>query len=258
MASQSKAQVTTAKQDLCVETLWLNGPNALLPIAKCVPQESYSSTLPRSHSLLRFCSQHMPYGTLPVSTSQKAREGCGCPTFLAGRGFSGKLRRCWNIIHWFQGTKIQPKVFLAEVFGNPFGSWMSASSGHECPRRNAYFSRILTALTEVLGQDIRANDPRMSAGYASSLRWFSFLRFSGGTTCCPCQDLGTFRQGKWLLENLPCLLERFWIFSSETATAFLSSSEYPSRPRILQNNSPKQIFSQYLCDLFLAKWRVFL
>ena len=29
------------------------------------------------------------------------------------------------------------------------------------------FSRILTALTEVLGRDIRANDPRMSAGCPS-------------------------------------------------------------------------------------------
>ena len=27
------------------------------------------------------------------------------------------------------------------------------------------FSRIFSALTEVLGRDIRANDPRMSAGY---------------------------------------------------------------------------------------------
>ena len=53
-----------------------------------------------------------------------------------------------------------------------FGSWMSA------PR--CLFSRILSALTEVLGQDIRANDPRMSAGYPSQklpLRAaFSFLK----------------------------------------------------------------------------------
>ena len=34
---------------------------------------------------------------------------------------------------------------------------------------------------------------------------------------------GTFRQGKWLLEkNGPRLQERSWVFSSETATAFLS------------------------------------
>ena len=45
------------------------------------------------------------------------------------------------------------------------------------------------------------------------------------TKCYPCQGLGNFRQGKWLLENWPRLRERCWIFSSETATAFLSSSE---------------------------------
>ena len=28
-----------------------------------------------------------------------------------------------------------------------------------------FFSRMLSTLTEVLGRDIRANDPRMSAGY---------------------------------------------------------------------------------------------
>ena len=38
-------------------------------------------------------------------------------------------------------------------------------SGHGYPRPNAcFFSRSLSALTEVLGRDIRANDPRMSAG----------------------------------------------------------------------------------------------
>ena len=38
-----------------------------------------------------------------------------------------------------------------------------------CPTcsQNACFSRILTALTEVLGRDIRANEPRMSAGCPS-------------------------------------------------------------------------------------------
>ena len=50
-------------------------------------------------------------------------------------------------------------------------------------------------------------------------------RFSGSTKCYPCQGLGTFRQGKRLLENWPRLRERCWIFCSETATAFLSSSE---------------------------------
>ena len=51
------------------------------------------------------------------------------------------------------------------------------------------------------------------------------LRFSGSAKCYPCKGLGTFRQGKRLLENWPRLRERCWIFSSETATAFLSSSE---------------------------------
>ena len=43
-----------------------------------------------------------------------------------------------------------------------------------------FFSRIVSALTEVLGRYIRANDPRMSAGYPSQKLplWtdFSFLR----------------------------------------------------------------------------------
>ena len=43
-------------------------------------------------------------------------------------------------------------------------------------------------------------------------------RFSGSAKCYPCQGLGTFRQGKRLLENWPRLRERCWIFSSETAT----------------------------------------
>ena len=53
-------------------------------------------------------------------------------------------------------------------------------SGHGRPRANARFSRILRALTEVLGRDICANDPRMSAGYPSPKLplWadFSFLK----------------------------------------------------------------------------------
>ena len=47
--------------------------------------------------------------------------------------------------------------------------------------------------------------------------------FSGSTKCFPCQSFGIFRQGKWLLENRASLQERC---SSETATAFLSSSEF--------------------------------
>ena len=55
--------------------------------------------------------------------------------------------------------------------------------------------------------------------------WKIIPRFSGSANCYPCQGLGTFRQRKRLLENWPRLRERCWIFSSETATAFLSSSE---------------------------------
>ena len=55
--------------------------------------------------------------------------------------------------------------------------------------------------------------------------WKMIPRFSGSAKCYPCQSLGTFRQGKRLLENWPSLRERCRIFSSETASAFLSSSE---------------------------------
>ena len=55
--------------------------------------------------------------------------------------------------------------------------------------------------------------------------WTILHRFSGSTKCYPCQGLRIFRQGKLLLENWPSLRERSWIFSSETATAFLSFSE---------------------------------
>ena len=62
------------------------------------------------------------------------------------------------------------------VFGSPLGSWASAPAGHGCPRPDACFSRILSALPEVLGRDIRANDPRMSAGYPSQklILWADF------------------------------------------------------------------------------------
>ena len=52
--------------------------------------------------------------------------------------------------------------------------------------------------------------------------WNMIPRFSGSAKCYPCQGLGTFRQ---LLEDWPRLRERCWIFSPETATTFLSSSD---------------------------------
>ena len=95
----------------------------------------------------------------------------------------------------YLGAKIQPKVFLTEVFGNPlgvvdvraFGSWMSAPK--------CLFFQDLTALTEVLGQDICANDPRMSAGCPSQKLplWadFSFLNLCLGVSAFkrPCNRL---------------------------------------------------------------------
>ena len=55
--------------------------------------------------------------------------------------------------------------------------------------------------------------------------WKILHRFSDSPKCYPCQGLGIFRQEKWLLENWPRLRERCWIFSSETAAAFLSFPE---------------------------------
>ena len=69
--------------------------------------------------------------------------------------------------------------------------------------------------------------------------WKMIPRFSGSAKCYPCQGLGTFRQGKRLLENWPRLRERCWIFSSETATAFLSSSQ---RRRRAEKRSSKRVF----------------
>ena len=48
-------------------------------------------------------------------------------------------------------------------------------SGHGCPRRNVCFSRILTALTEVLARDIRANDPGCPSQKLPLWAAFSFL-----------------------------------------------------------------------------------
>ena len=53
--------------------------------------------------------------------------------------------------HKSRERKIQPKVFLTEVFGNPLGSWTSAPSGHGCPRQNACFPRVSRALDRSFG-----------------------------------------------------------------------------------------------------------
>ena len=75
-------------------------------------------------------------------------------------------------------------------------------------------------------------------------------RFSGSAKCYPCQGLGTFRQGKRLLENWPRLRERCWTFSSETATAFLSSSD----PQHLCDNAvaPRHPYPGRICRLFVG------
>ena len=81
----------------------------------------------------------------------------------------------------FIGNENSAQSFSDRSFWKPlrvvdvraFRSWMSAPT---C----LFFSRILTALTEVLGRDLRANDPRMSAGNPSQKLplWadFSFLK----------------------------------------------------------------------------------
>ena len=71
-------------------------------------------------------------------------------------------------------------------------------------------------------------------------------RFSGSAKCYACQGLGTFRQGKRLLENWPRLRERCWTFSSETATAFLSSSEGRLQLAFPDFSSPLESIS--VCD----------
>ena len=43
--------------------------------------------------------------------------------------------------------------------------------------------------------------------------------------CYSCQGLGTLREGETPRANCPWIRERSWIFSSETDTTFLSSSE---------------------------------
>ena len=92
-------------------------------------------------------------------------------TFQARNWRNGHLQ---VLMPTFREQKFSPKFFLTEVFGNPLGSWTSAPSGHGYPRSNACFSRISSALTEVWGRDIRANDPRMSAGCPSQKQDFLF------------------------------------------------------------------------------------
>ena len=68
---------------------------------------------------------------------RKVGEGLAKGWRAVGEGLAEFLAP--SIFGEFQGTKIQPKVFLTEVFGNLLGSWTSAPSGHGCPRRNTCF-----------------------------------------------------------------------------------------------------------------------
>ena len=47
------------------------------------------------------------------------------------------MQQCLN-----REPKIQPNIFLTEIFGSPLGSRTSAPSGHGCPLRHACFSRV--------------------------------------------------------------------------------------------------------------------
>ena len=136
-----------------------------------------------------------PAAPEPRKPPKSLGNSLGCLRRVSGKcrkRLFGLLLSLFGDSSWFQetdfqdffGTKIRnensARSFVTEVFGNPLGSWTSAPSGRGCPRHNACFSRMLTSLTEVLGRDIRADDPRMSAGCPSPklLLWadFSFLK----------------------------------------------------------------------------------
>ena len=98
------------------------------------------------------------------------------------------------------------------------------SSNAEMSRRTKCTFERCTFVLDFIRKLEKAAAERSSGKFRRC--WKMILRFSGSAKCYPCQGLGTFRQGKRLLENWPHLRERCWIFSSETATAFLSSSDY--------------------------------
>ena len=78
--------------------------------------------------------------------------------------------------------KFSPKFFWPKFLEIPWGRGRPRLRVMDIRARMLVFSRILTALTEVLGRDIRANGPRMSAGCPSQKLplWadFSFLTWS--------------------------------------------------------------------------------
>ena len=98
--------------------------------------------------------------------------------FVCNTSREGTFQKCFTCGHRGKlGTENAAQCFPNRSFWKSlrvmdvraFGSWMSAPK--------CLISRILTALTEGLGQDIRANDPRMSAGCPSQQLslWADFL-----------------------------------------------------------------------------------
>ena len=124
-----------------------------------------------------FCWGDLPSQRLPGPPrgERQQEEEHDIIRLLQVVGINEDLQRACFECSQIRERRFQPKVFLTEVFGN-LGSWTSAPLGHGCPRPTACFSSILRALTEVLGRDIRANDPRMSAGHPSPklLLWADF------------------------------------------------------------------------------------
>ena len=118
---------------------------------------------------------------------------------------------------------------------NRIAAQVFANIGVPLPLQSRHLSspRCTRVCTSVVAPSFRQLE-RAAAVRNSSLEKFSgkfrrcwkvFPWFSGSAKCYPCGGLGIFRQGKWLLENRPRLRERCWMFSSETATAFLSSPD---------------------------------
>ena len=84
-----------------------------------------------------------------------------------------------------------------------------------------------------------------------------FWQISTLLECNRCQGLSIFWQGKWLLENQPRLRERSWIFSYETATAFLSFFFWiwGFRPEVREKKSSAKGISEGM-RLFACSWKL--
>ena len=129
-----------------------------------------------SHSISAFSSrQHVtqsPLGPRTQGEHVSINHGIFGPKSMlafAPKCFKDKIGN-ENSAQSFSDRSFWKSLVVVDV--RAFGSWMSAP---KC----FFFPRILTALTEALGRDIRTNDPRMSAGCPSQKLplWadFSFL-----------------------------------------------------------------------------------